>query len=114
MYVKEVGCLAECGHDLPGGNVSKERFEEFWRTMLWDNGFGPDRAPAEGSSVFFTWFKGTCTLMLVDHDKNWWERFREATQACADAHDAAFIERRFCCTVENRLACRLCISPSVQ
>jgi hypothetical protein len=76
--------LVECrqmANDLPNGNMSRERCEQFWRIMLWDNGIGPDRAPPEASSVFFTWFKGTCTLMLGDHDDNWWEQFQDATQA---------------------------------
>ena len=105
--VKLVRWLVECGriaNDLPHGNITKERYGQFWRTMIWDDGFGPQKAPSQWSAMFFRWYKGMCTLLLENHDGAWWEQFREV-QHFNDANEGAFTGRKLSCTAGNRLAC---------
>jgi hypothetical protein len=105
--VELIRWLVECGriaNDLPYGNMTEERYEQFWRTMIWDNGFSPQSAPSQWSAMFFRWFKGMCTLLLENHDDAWWEQLREV-EHFGIANEGAFTGRRLGCTVGNRLAC---------
>ncbi|KAI0433461.1 heterokaryon incompatibility protein-domain-containing protein [Xylaria sp. FL1042] len=101
LWMVECGCMA---NDQPLGNMSPGRWEQFWRTLIWDNGFDPDRASAAESAIVFRFFIARCTLLLENHNEEWWEQYEKDQQACGNAHDLAFKTRRFCCTEESRLA----------
>lgn len=100
--------LKECWRmaaDEEHGSLSKERFGQFWRTMVWDTDAQVDRAPEEMSTDFSAWWDLLLEGMnrLEDLDPIWWQKYLSIAPKIEFSLFSFSVGRRFCLTKEGRL-----------
>lgn len=96
-------CLA-IASDLPGRTMSSERFEQFWRTMLWDLDGNMESPSAETGAIFKKLLLDLSTI-FDDHDKEWGKSFIFTSQAIEPLFTAFYEDRRFSSTANGHLGC---------
>jgi Heterokaryon incompatibility protein (HET) len=100
--------LKECitmAADKEDGTLSKERFEQFSRTMVWETTSLLERAPPEMSDQFSAWLKylSECLARLDTHDDRWMNEYVRIAQEIEPPLASFSIGRRFCVTMSGRL-----------